>query len=390
MARRSLFQMIFGTNQQDQTKYQTQLQLLNGFTPQWSAYNGQLYDSSLVRACIDAIARNGAKLSPKHIRKIENGYEFIDDKVQHIISKQPNSLMNAYDFYYKVISELELNNNAFIYISRDEYGTPKELYPLTAGYYTLLEYNNNVFIRFNFNGGQSYVASVKDDVIFLRKFFCKDELIGANNNAVVKAMSLRHVVDEGIINAIKTTSTIRGYVKSTKAMLKAEDVKQIREDFIDSFENKKGIGGLDATSDFHQVNLTPQTTTDSQLKRIDDEIKNYFSVNDKIIQSSYTEDEWNAFYESVIEPIAIQLSLEFTNKLFSYGERWHGNEILFEANRLQYASNKTKISIIKEAGALGILTINECRTILNLSPIEDGDKRVQSLNYTDKDGNNNE
>jgi hypothetical protein len=104
--------------------------------------------------------------------------------------------------------------------------------------------------------------------------------------------------------------------------------------------------------------------------------------------SNYSEEEFNGFYESVIEPIAIQLSLEFTAKLFTQRELGFGNKIIFESNRLQFASNTTKVTVIKELMPLGLLTINESREILNLSPVEDGDKRLVSLNYVQADKQN--
>ena len=400
MERRSLFQMIFGNRNQDQNKYQ-QLQLLNGTQAIWTNPSSNVYDNAQVRACIDAIARNGAKLNPKHIRNYvdEDGkyrIERIYGRVQRLISKKPNETMNAYDFYYKVISTLELDNNAFIYIQRDEQNIPTGLYPIRSGSYQLLEYNNKVYIQFRFSSGKQYTASLQDDVIHLKKFYCENDVLGGNNLPITKVMSIKHIVDEGIINAIKTTQGIKGILKLTKAMLKPEDIRKYRDNFVADFVNSgDGIASIDATSDFQAVNINPQTATDGQVSRIDDEVLNYFGINKNIMQSSYNEDQWNSFYESVLEPIAVAMSLEFTNKLFSYGERWHGNEIVFEANRLQYASTNSKINILKEAGALGILTINECREILNLAPVDDGDQRIQSLNYTDKNNddrgdNNNE
>ncbi|MEF7566441.1 phage portal protein, partial [Bacillus infantis] len=100
----------------------------------------------------------------------------------------------------------------------------------------------------------------------------------------------------------------------------------------------------------------------------------------KIIMSNYNEDEWDAFYENVLEPIALQMSLEFTSKLFTDREQGFGNEIIFEANRLQYASTKTKVQLIKEIMPFGILSKNEGREIFNLSPIEGGDEYIQTLN----------
>lgn len=392
MERRSLFKMIFGNNKAP--NYQ-QLQLLNGISPIWTSFNGNLYDNTQVRSCIDAIARNGAKLNPKHIRYGVNGYEEVYGRVKDLISRKPNEIMNAYQFYYKVISELYLNNNAFVFIQRDASGLPIGLYPISAGNYKLLEHNGNVYLQFIFSSGNTYTASIKDSVIHLKRFYCENDVLGGTNNPIIKTMSFKHILDEGLINAIKTTQSIKGILKTTKAMLKPEDIKATRDAFVKDFMGANStIAGLDATTDFKEVNINPTTATDSQIKLINDEIKNYFGISDSIIQSKYTEDEWNAFYESVIEPLALQLSMEMTNKLFTFGERWHGNEIVFEANRLQYASNTTKISLLKEAGALGLLTINECREVLNLAPVKDGDTRVQSLNYVDKvnddRGNENE
>jgi hypothetical protein len=39
--------------------------------------------------------------------------------------------------------------------------------------------------------------------------------------------------------------------------------------------------------------------------------------------------------------------------------------------------------MIKELVPYGLLTVNEAREILNLAPVEDGDKRLQTLNVVD-------
>ena len=73
------------------------------------------------------------------------------------------------------------------------------------------------------------------------------------------------------------------------------------------------------------------------------------------------------------------MSLEFTNKLFTPTELEFGNEIIFESNRLQYASNKTKIEMIRYAS--NILSINEQREIFNLSPVANGDTYLIDQNH---------
>ena len=101
--------------------------------------------------------------------------------------------------------------------------------------------------------------------------------------------------------------------------------------------------------------------------------------------SSYSEAEWNSFYEAVIEPIAIQLSLESTFKLFTERERGFGNKVVFTTNRLQYATLQTRSSIGQALYDRGIITINEYRELMYLPQIEDGDVRMVSLNYVKAD-----
>src|SRR5699024_11855672 len=100
----------------------------------------------------------------------------------------------------------------------------------------------------------------------------------------------------------------------------------------------------------------------------------YFGINEDILQNKFSEDTWNAFYEGSIEPFAIQLGLVMTNMTFTDKEIAHGNQIMWTANRLQYASNKTKLEMSTQLLDRGVLTINQVNEIWNLPPVEDGDK----------------
>ena len=56
---------------------------------------------------------------------------------------------------------------------------------------------------------------------------------------------------------------------------------------------------------------------------------------------------------------------------------------MFEAGRLQFTSNTTKVNLIKELMPYGLLTINQALEILNLPGVPDGNKRLQTLNVVD-------
>lgn len=386
MEKRNLFSRIFGSKQSTTAPpTATQMYFLNGYKSQFTNYDGRFYDDEDIRACVDAIARNGAKLNPKHIRKNVKGFENVDDGLQRLLNKKPNELQNAYKFYYQIISELELYNNSIVYILRDENFKVLGLYPIHYQTIQFYEYKNDIYLQFCFGGGQKRFVALKD-CIHLTRFMNDDGVMGGNNHPIIKTLSIKHVLDEGIVNAIKTTQSIKGVIKSTKAMLKPEDVKRMRDQFVKDFiqeADDSGIGGLDATTDFTPVKIEPKTADDNQIKHISNKLLSYYGVNEGIVQSKYSEDEWNAFYESVLEPIGLQMSLEFSNKLFTATEQFHGNEIIFTSNRLQYASNNTKINLLRYGN--NVMTINEMREVLNLEPVEDGDKRMQDLNHISSD-----
>lgn len=400
MEKRSLFSRIFGTDKSSEIPQSaTEVKILDDSKAVFTPYKGDFDNDIDIRACVDAIARNGAKMHPRHIRNGNGKIENLRGNLYKLLAKQPNEIQDAYKFYYQVITNLELYNDSFIYIQRDENLKVTGLYPLDFSEGKLYEFNNRLWVKFKFGRSKERFVPY-DSCIHLTRFVGKDGLFGGNTLPIIKTLSIKHIIDEGIVNAIKTTQHIKGIIKSTKSMLKPSDVKEMRDQFVKDFisnENKSGIGGIDATMEFIPVKIEPTTASDSQVKQFDEKILSYFGINEHILRSEYSEDEWNAFYESVLEPIGLQMSLEFTNKLFTPTEKGFGNEILFESNRLQYASNKTKIEVIRYAS--NILTINEQREIFNLSPIDGGDvflidqnhevnDDVNNINEEDEEGNN--
>lgn len=119
------------------------------------------------------------------------------------------------------------------------------------------------------------------------------------------------------------------------------------------------------------------------LSFLQSKILDYFGVSKEIFSSNYSEDEFNSFYEQTIEPLAIQMSEAFSLGLLTDNEIMRGEEIIFYSERLQYASWNTKVTAIEKLMGLGIMSLNESRALLELEPVENGDKRLQSLNYID-------
>ncbi|OUM85695.1 MAG: phage portal protein [Bacillus thermozeamaize] len=373
--------MIFGRRPQE-SQIQTQLRMLNGYAPVFTSFSGDAYDSDVVRSAVDAIARNAAKLKAKHVRRVDGRVQETGSDIERLLSQRPNPYMDAYTFLYKVVTQLYLQNNAFVFVDVDRVARKvRGFYPVNAATVDFLEYQGGVYVQFHFTGGQKIVIPY-EDVIHLRRFFYRNDLYGEpSDRALNPTLQLIRTTDEGIMNAIKTSAFIRGILKFTNNMLKPEDIKKQRDMFVKDYldiTNNGGVAATDAKADYIPLNNEPKMVNAAQMKLIQEKVYSYFGVNEKIIRSNYTEDEWNAFYESTIEPLAIQMSLEFTSKLFTDAERQRGNEIVFEANRLQYASMTTKLNLMQMVDR-GAMTPNEWRAAMNLAPIEGGDEPIRRL-----------
>lgn len=385
MQKRNLLQKIFGSLnifRQDVS----QLKMMNGYTPVFTQWTGRPYEADVVRSAVDAIARNAAKLKAKHIKRVDGQIVSVGGQIERVLQVRSNPHMSAYDFLYKLVTTLMIDNNAFAYPVWN--GMQLEaVWPISCAYAEFLEdASGTVFVRFWFAGGDN-TTLLYSEVIHLRRHFYKNDMTGESNKPVNSTLEAIHTTNEGIAQAVKTSANLRGIIKYS-GILKEADIKANRDRFVSEYmvmSNAGGVAAMDAKAEYTELKNDPKMINAQQMKELRDSVYRYFGINEKIIMGNYNEDEWDAFYESTIEPLAVQMSLELTEKLFTRGERGRGHEIIYEANRLQYVSTKTKVDMVEKMVPMGLLTINESREIFNLAPVEGGDKRLISLNYVDAD-----
>lgn len=366
-----------------------QAEMLSSGSPVFSPFSGNAYESDVYRAAVDAIARNAGKLKSKHIIYSKKNSERMqgDQHLNRILQVRPNAYMTAYDLIYKLVTHYYLYNNAFAFLQKDDRGNLQAIYPLSP---TNMEYltdpSGTMYCRFLFGNGQ-HVTFPLSEVFVARRFYNSNDLLGDTNTAIMPTLDLAHTQQEGMEHAIKSNATIRGILK-TNQIIASDKLKEEKEAFVNDYltaSNHGGIAAIDQKYDYVPLESTPVTIDDKQMDAVKKKIYEYLGISESIVNSTYTEDEWAAFYESVLEPLALQFSLELTDKLFTEREQAFGNSIIFESNRLQFASNKSKTDMLKELIPLGLLTTNQALEILNLPPVEDGNKRLQSLNFVNQD-----
>ena len=355
---------------------------MNGGPAIFTQFSGNAYESDIYRSAVDSIARNVAKLKPVHVVTIERNRKDGDNSLNRILQVRPNPYMSSYDMIYKIVTHYYLYNNAFAYLQKDENGKLTGIYPLSpVNMEYLTDLTGELYCRFFFAGGKKVTLPFRD-VFTIRRFYNSNDLLGDKNTAILNTLDLAHTQNEGIANSIKSSATIKGLLKYNQ-ILSPENLKKEKEDFIKdylSISNNGGIVALDSKMDYVPLEIKGIAIDNEQMSAVKRKIYDYLGVSEKIVNSTYNEDEWSAFYESVVEALGVQISLELTDKIFTQREQAFGNSIIMEANRLQFASNTTKVNMLKELVPLGLFTINQALEILNLPSVEDGDRRVQTLN----------
>ncbi|MEC2578469.1 phage portal protein, partial [Bacillus cereus] len=379
---------IFGRKQPPTT---TRFEMINDNGGGFFSWNGNIYQSDIIRACIRPKAKAVGKLIAKHIRDNTNEFKVNPEPYIRFILEEPNPLMTGQIFQEKMTVQLELNHNAFAYIKRDELGVPIEIYPLPCVTVEVVEgAQGDIFLTFYFKNGKRMTVPYVD-VIHLRKDFNEDDFFGEHpGKALSSLMDIVTTTDQGIVKAIKNSAVVKWILKF-KSVLKQEDidaqVQNFKRNYLSIDNENGGAASSDPRYDLEQVKPEAFVPDSKQMQETTQRIYNFFNTNEKIIQSKYNEDEWNAYYESEIEPLAMQLSGEFTRKFFSRRERGFGNKIIFEAASLQYASMQTKMNLVQMVDR-GAMTPNEWRSILSVGPIEGGDKPIRRLDTAlVKDGN---
>ena len=356
-------------------------------------FGDNIMKSDVVMICVDRVASQCAKLKGRYIKVDDKGIQTEKTgDISFILKHQPNEYMTPYQFIYKVVSLLLLNNNAFVYPIYDRFTLKlKGLYPLNPITVEPVEYRDGSHTyKFYFQDGTVYEIPL-ENVIHLKRFFTKNDFFGGDNasgehDALLKTVSINDALVQGVEAAMKSSFKIKGLLK-INGMLKESDKEKQLEEFTravrKSSESDNSIIPMDSKADYTPLVSDPKLVDEPTLKFIQSKILDYFGVSEAVFNNDYDENEFNSFYESTIEPLAIQLSEAFSLGLLTNNQLERGEEIIFFSERLQYASWNTKVQAIEKLMGLGIMSLNESRNLLGLEPIEGGDKRLQSLNYVD-------
>lgn len=332
----------------------------------------------LTRAAVHSFATFCSKLKPEISGSAKN---YLEKTLQF----KPNFFMDTTKFLYRLATIYEVDNTAFIVPVEDQLGRLIGYYPILPQRCEIVEAGGVIYLRYQFANGE-YAAIEFEKVGVMAQYLYHDDLFGEDNRPLQPTMQLLHTQNEGIINAVKNSANIR-FLAKVANMLKPEDIKKERERFTAdnlSEDNKSGMIIYDGKfSELKQVDSKPYTVNALQMQQINENVFIHFGTNMDILTNKYDENTWNAYYEGKIEPFAIQLSIVMSNMTYTPTEINRGNMITWTANRLQYASNSTKLQVSTQLFDRALLNRNGVMDIWNMAHVEGGDKYYIRKEYTE-------
>ena len=378
-----LFDFLFKKAPEPKGDYGGDWRMLSGYEPHFSTFGGSIYESELVRASIDAIARNVSKLTV-----VTGGAA--RPKLQTKLRHAPNELESWSQFLYRLATILYVHNTAFIVPVYDQYGEPSGIFPVLPERCEVVQYgaDKTPFLRYKFAYGETAAIELAYCGIMTR-FQYRSDLFGESNRALLPTMDLVKIQNQGIQEGVKNSATYR-FMARVKNFSQPEDLARERQRFsAENFGKDAKAGGMllfpNTYDEIKQLETKPWMVDADQMGVINKAVYQYFGVNEDVLTNKAFGDAWAAFYEGCVEPFAVQFSEVMTTMLFTYRERTEGNFVMATANRLQYMSNADKLNVSAQMLDRGIMSINEIREIWQLPPVEGGGVRIVRGEYYNAD-----
>ena len=351
---------------------------VNESIPTFSSWNGTLYDHPLTRAAIERFASACSKLKPEFV-----GSRYCKPNVRKLFETWPNELMTWPAFLAKAATIYQMDTTVFIVPGLDRGLNTVALFPLKPAYTDIVDLDGEPWCVFHLLTGEVMAIEVSR-VAIVSKFQYLSDFFGAGNDALDPTLALMDAQRQAEMQAIQNGARIR-FIGRVSGMTHGDDLKRKREAFyVDNLSsaNRTGLMLYDNTfDDIKQIDEKRFIIDKDEMERVQKPIYYWFGTNENILTNDFSEDQWGAYYESEIEKWALHLSEALTKSQLTVQEVLRGNRLMFTSSRLEYASNKTKLDVIRNLAGMGIMTVNEAREIMQLAPLPGGDARIVRGEY---------
>lgn len=362
----------------------------------FSSFGNDIYFSDLVANCLDRIAAEISKIDVVSVVAKDDSISRQNDDISRLFKYQPNPLQTSKDFLASCEWLRRKFMNAFIYPQYETFtsASGQEVRRYTA-FYPLAPVNAELghfedgrwAIKFFWRDGSADTLPY-DSVIHMKWRRGTSLLMGGGNDfgAVDDSNTLRSLktLDEilqGLPKMIASSLNLNG-VLTVKTIVEKKALEDAAKDFESRiYKSDTGIVAVGLEGDYKPINKAFPAVPDNVLKFLKDIIRERYGVSEAILSGDFDGKQHAAFYQTCLEDFLIEFEQAFTERLFTQREKDVGHRIKCYYARVSYMDAAEKRELAQLARDTGLMTLNEIRELYGMSPIEGGDRRLQSLNY---------
>lgn len=316
-----------------------------------------------------------------------------------------NMFLTKFNVFKKIVEDVILKGNAYLYINRDEAGHPKSLTYLRP---------SQVAIQYNELTQDLYYLVTSSNKVTKKKILDKDMChFVMHSNDGVNGLSIISYATRTIDSANATEQSakqffdsgcsINGIVRLKNPIVSDKQRNDIRQNWsqIHGGDNCSGVCVLSGVEDFTPITSDPNKSQMLETRRFNiTEVARWFNINPILLgdlsHTAYNDIEAAniEFVQHTLLPWIEMIQNELTRKLIVNKKRY----IDLDENVL-LKSNKTNMAnFCKTLVTGGIMTPNEARAQLGLNPMDGCDRLIiayskindNTINTNDKDKLNND
>ena len=344
------------------------------FTAVWSAIRLLTESVSSLPISVYRVENNGDKT------------EAVKESLYSLLKYKPNSYQNKITFFEKIMMDLCVNGNSYVYIERNRLARVTGLYCMNYEDMTIIQKDNQLFYE---NGETGEVYDSNDVLHFTG--LTTDGIEGLSPiTQCKKAIGWGMAIEEYGNTFFKNGAKLSG-VLSTDRSLSETAIDRLRQSFNNTYSQLSGSNQtaiLEEGLTFKPVGISPDQAQFLASRTFSiEEVARIWNIPPHMLgdlsKSSFNNIEMQSqeFVTFTLLPYLTRIENEMNLKLFrtsDVGKLF----IKFNVGGLLRGNLKDRSEFYTKMINTGVYSINEVRALEDLNKIEDGDKHFMQMNMT--------
>ena len=363
----------------------------------------------LVAAVYRAINLRADTMSVMPVQYQKKDYEggnFITDmrglgkRMNYLLQEQPNPIMSACDMWKLVEINRLFYGNAFVYIERDEFGFPAQLWLVRTGGYNIATGTYSSLVFLTDHGYETLVNVPREDVLhFANTFRYQNGIWGIPTlQYAVETLSLNRTLRQQALETAAKGGRVKGFLgedtsKTVSPIAAGLFDKKEMDKYAEEIQNKiyrgHDIIAIRALDKFVPISMTgSDMQAFEQLGATNDDVSRFFGVPRPLLMldtNSHYNDYQNAtmeFHTRTILPQKTGNEKEIARKLIGFKD--YGTRRIHICEKPLLAMDPERQAKVDQLNLqTGAKTVNEIRAEHDMPSVEKGDIVYISTNVAE-------